>query len=336
MKVYKYRGGLQRDLESLKNNQFYAAQPCMLNDPIEMIFYSEKATREIKILKLLYANPKHSGDELDDALKNLEHIALKCGIFSLSQCHTNELLWAHYANSHQGFCIEYDLDLLVCAYKRHGNKLDFFPIEIAYLAHPDEADLKFSILENNDEKSLFKKFFGFKSKAWQYEQEIRIVTNRFGSFSYPFRAVRAIYFGVKIMPEQITEVMSTLQGRDISYYQMTVQSNSFQLIAIPITDQYASAEKYRHPIAPIAEGAICEDTLGQDYEAYKPYLYKIAEIARREPGCKIVITAARSTLSTPNAPVFYARYEDQIGNLMLTLTLTLEQIDQLYNQIDDL
>jgi len=37
----------------------------------------------------------------------------KIGIFSLSKKYDDELLWAHYANSHKGFCIEYDLEILL-------------------------------------------------------------------------------------------------------------------------------------------------------------------------------------------------------------------------------
>ena len=35
MKLYKYRYGSKRDLESLKNNYFYAPHPSELNDPFE-------------------------------------------------------------------------------------------------------------------------------------------------------------------------------------------------------------------------------------------------------------------------------------------------------------
>lgn len=49
------------------------------------------------------------------------------GIYSLSKPKENEtfpcneLLWAHYANSHKGFCIEYDLDILL---KNHSSQFD--------------------------------------------------------------------------------------------------------------------------------------------------------------------------------------------------------------------
>ena len=35
------------------------------------------------------------------------------GIYSLSKTAIDELLWAYYANSHQGFCIEYDQEVLL-------------------------------------------------------------------------------------------------------------------------------------------------------------------------------------------------------------------------------
>ena len=38
MKLYKYRYGSKRDLESLQNDYFYAPHPSKLNDPSENLF----------------------------------------------------------------------------------------------------------------------------------------------------------------------------------------------------------------------------------------------------------------------------------------------------------
>lgn len=50
----------------------------------------------------------------------------KLGIFSLSKRYDDELLWAHYSNSHKGFCIEYDLDQLLA---KQNPKHRFFDIQ---------------------------------------------------------------------------------------------------------------------------------------------------------------------------------------------------------------
>jgi hypothetical protein len=38
---------------------------------------------------------------------------LKITVFTPSKTEKDELLWAYYANSHKGFCIEYDLEILL-------------------------------------------------------------------------------------------------------------------------------------------------------------------------------------------------------------------------------
>ena len=37
------------------------------------------------------------------------------GIYSLSRTPYDELMWSHYGESHEGFCIEYDLERLIGA-----------------------------------------------------------------------------------------------------------------------------------------------------------------------------------------------------------------------------
>ena len=99
-KAYKYKanaiiGGEKRDTVQLFQNVFYAANLRILNDPFE-------GSAEL---------PEHAAIPIVQALYTV-------GIYSLSKPEVNEtfpaneLLWAHYANSHKGFCIEYDLEVL--------------------------------------------------------------------------------------------------------------------------------------------------------------------------------------------------------------------------------
>ena len=101
--VYKYRANIEingekRDTMQLTQNIIYASDMRNLNDPFEGSVELPKSYEHehwvTPIMQKLYS----------------------AGIYSLSKpkdgetfpC--NELLWAHYANSHKGFCIEYDLE----------------------------------------------------------------------------------------------------------------------------------------------------------------------------------------------------------------------------------
>jgi len=112
--VYKYRGGaFERDLNSLINNEIYAPTVKDLNDPCEGFVSTDKLMNQID--EMLKVNPQAttSMDIFKNELNNMLSHNVTSGIYSLSKNHLDELLWAHYANSHKGFCIEYDLDMLL-------------------------------------------------------------------------------------------------------------------------------------------------------------------------------------------------------------------------------
>src|SRR6187551_1893931 len=199
MRVFKYRGGaFERDLEALKENLFWAPTRDQLNDPCEGLFDKDRIHNELELIKRLLgrgrAGIESSFGNVIGALNNLFGFVDRSGIYSLSKTPIEELLWAHYAASHTGFCVEYDLDELI-----KYEKQDYEKIEVQYLKSP--LSVSFNNLGHEGHSAILKVMFGVKSKAWEYENEIRIVTSFSGRHSYDFRALKAIYFGLR-MPEE--------------------------------------------------------------------------------------------------------------------------------------
>ena len=103
---YKYRAnfadekGNRRDTDSLIKGELYAPKMKDLNDPFE-------GSVELPL-----------SQEHEHWVTPLLQESYRAGVYSMSkrkeeeEYPCNELLWAHYANSHKGFCIEYDLDEL--------------------------------------------------------------------------------------------------------------------------------------------------------------------------------------------------------------------------------
>lgn len=126
MLVYKYRGInnelcknnsnkiFERDLKTLERNQFWASDIKDLNDPCEAITDTVKVKNFLnyigKKVRMKSQDDFKMVEENTDQVLSLED---KMGIYSLSKTFLDELLWAHYSNSHKGFCIEYDLDILL-------------------------------------------------------------------------------------------------------------------------------------------------------------------------------------------------------------------------------
>lgn len=261
MLVYKYRGGaFERDLESLKNNEFWASNTNQLNDPCEGLIAIGDFEQQLNHLKNIFYQHTDNLALLEQSFKNIIDMKdTKLGIFSLSKRYDDELLWAHYANSHKGFCIEYDLDRLL---SKQNPKHHFF--DIKYTNEIPNLDISKIITQDNPDK-LIKMMLGFKSQRWEYENELRIITENQGLNTYDYRAVKAIYFGLKTPEDEIDQVMKTLQGRKIKYFQMHLKPNSFEFEAKQIEDKFPTHIKYQYSIAPIAHLAVDPSVLKLEY-----------------------------------------------------------------------
>ena len=240
LKVYKYRGDFKRDLKALKSNYFWAPDFNNLNDPCETTITSETLKSQSKILLPFFGkqNTKQFNEVFDLVEGVLAH-SKRMGIYSLSKTFNDELLWAHYANSHKGFCIEYDLEALVKTYK--SNNIYNFLVD--YKKYPPSVDLN-DVIKAAKSNSLIKKMVGVKSQRWKYEEEIRVITDDFGEHVYDFDAVKSIYFGLRMPDEEKKELIKTLRGRGINYFQIERIPNSYKFERKPISDLYGSKVTY--------------------------------------------------------------------------------------------
>ena len=310
-RVFKYRGGddlvVKRDLRSLYKNEIYAAPFSSLNDPLEATVILDQQSFEfgslilnraigVKLEQALKANAK-----LKVAVEKFILFTKNIGVYSLSQTETDELLWAHYANSHQGFCLEYSLDELM-SYQLEGETL----LEVDYKDAPPILSLM-----NLDSEQTYKQLVATKSKSWEYEREIRACVGSSGIREYDFRALKAVYFGVRCSSRIIRITMRLLRGRKLKYYQMQLVEGSYKLEPVPIDDRYIGATPYRERVAPIAEDV---PYLDEKIMPYEREIRAAIEIARRDPYCERVCDAYLSgQKGTYDNPVFYVTYDRSDG-----------------------
>lgn len=80
-------------------------------------------------------------------------------VCSLTTNGTNLLFWSHYADSHKGFCVEYDATTLPISYAFRVQYQDNYP-EAIYPGPSDARGFKPALV---------------KSKVWEYEEEYRII-----------------------------------------------------------------------------------------------------------------------------------------------------------------
>lgn len=338
---YKYRAGgdmLKRDVNALQNDYYWASPIADLNDPCEAFVEHEafKPPLEQFIKVMGIDNDLKVQSAWKEVYSQLDEIVNKCsdvGIFSLSRIPNNQLLWAHYAHSHQGFCIGYETDILIKSKPYGLNFLDVvYSQEVPKITEIDIVNL----VQTGDIYLLIKKMIGTKSQEWSYEQEIRIIADIKGKQEHDFRAVKSIHFGLKMSDSDKEFIMQQLAGRGIEYYQIYQQGKTYSYEAIPVIDKFKHTPRYLYKIAPIDKDAIDENSVKDYLMPYIPYLYKAAEVAKREPYCSQVNDVAFSLYdSKPDKPIIYTNYENLSGEVH-QYRYTIQEIEKEYSLIKDI
>jgi hypothetical protein len=99
-------------------------------------------------------------------------------------------MWSHYASSHKGFCVGLDENQLAALPEVQGHG----PVDYQHEA----PAFRFF---HDDQTEFFRKAFTYKSKAWAYEQEYRILFERSGLVAIPHSAIREVILGCRAFPE---------------------------------------------------------------------------------------------------------------------------------------
>jgi len=195
--IYKYVKLDDYFYELIRNKQLWFPSPKEFNDPFDCKLYLfpgvintgweygfnipslDVEKTDFKLLLKVF-------DRLIDRENLTEALQIKldsCGICSFSKDSDNLLLWAHYADCHKGVCIKFRTDILI----------ETFKIVKPVVYYDD-----FPILDPLKDAQNAINFAPFcKSKHWEYEEEVRIQTERKGLFSFPPEAIEQITFGLK-------------------------------------------------------------------------------------------------------------------------------------------
>lgn len=129
------------------------------------------------------------------------------------------LMWSHYADSHQGFCIEYDIE----TWERDDvRKQLLFPV-IYQTNFYDSTNHLLNYIQKSEFNNLYPIIAGStKSKHWEYEQEWRFIIQMGNSFepqNYKMNCQRTVFLGTRISNENRTKISKICEQRDIKVFQ---------------------------------------------------------------------------------------------------------------------
>jgi hypothetical protein len=152
---------------------------------------------------------------------NRNSIERDWGIFCLTSNPNNFLMWSHYGNSHTGFCIGYDTEILF-------ETLECTIGPVIY----EEYVPKFKLTSEPIEEYA-KKLLGTKGKFWEYEEEYRII--KYGaankSFKLPKEAITEIIFGCKMDIKTKFSIIDSVRDLNINcnIHEMKQSFEKFEL-----------------------------------------------------------------------------------------------------------
>jgi hypothetical protein len=220
--------------ELLTLNKIYLSSKSEFNDPFDSAVYIAEISKDqvdkyldevlnrfnlSREIKNKWIDLSQCPIKFRDALAtSLNQQIDKQGIYSLSASIKNPLMWAHYANSHQGIAI---------VFNHNRNDEKFNPLPICYQTQYQENPNSFMDLD----------YLFIKGEEWRYEKEWRIIekTRAKELFELPENVINGIVLGAKC--DDSTSLFlkdliksRTLEGRPpISLYRAGINDKFFQL-----------------------------------------------------------------------------------------------------------
>ena len=147
----------------------------------------------------------------------------------LGSSYKNSLMWSHYADSHHGFCIEYDFSNV------DSSLLSAVPLPVIYsnLRPPFPWNAALNRSPENTAQATASLMIGLltKDKCWDYENEWRYIVAPSVGFKLPMPPISCIYLGALISPNNRKKILKIAKTKGIPVKQMTVDRGAYVLHA---------------------------------------------------------------------------------------------------------
>ena len=292
MIAYKYRSGrgtkdcegkdvFERDIDLLSRDTIYIPTVAQLNDPAEAFVDDSIFKVQLQLFKKLGA--KDSIQLVENSFGSFYESIRASGIYSLSKKIDNELMWAYYASGHCGYAIIFDTDVLANSFDR-GKWGGMYEFDMTYSSKLPRFDI--TKIGRDDTIKALTCFIGNKSKAWEHEEEHRLVFDKGGKLlRIDYRAIKGFVFGCRMSDVDIDYVMKTFTGRDLDYYKVVLKEDSYKLSLQRLNDNYPTTKKYipNNVTYDIEELLECDKFIeGVGYK-YRPFVEDALNLVSQEP-----------------------------------------------------
>ncbi len=242
-RLYKFQRFSDRSLDNLRNRKLWFSKPIDFNDPFDCAIRIDRdgiSDEELRDLYNRYRQDPRFPDGLFDAkyvvngkpndifrtemergiegaiADTIHRNTVLRGVCCFCESCDCTLMWSHYADSHKGFCLEFDTAFDPFSKARSITYTDDFPVfsVVDMLFSPDKVD------------SLSMLFT--KAECWKYERERRIHSYADTTHQYPQESLKAVYLGACMLDENKTKIRAVLRGTTTEVYELVREKRSFR------------------------------------------------------------------------------------------------------------
>lgn len=259
-KLYKYESFNSQSLSNLKNQKIYFSKPKGFNDPFDCSIrcefeditsndlvlmhkhFLDKCPNQAQYISKYgeFPNEKFSvfikkiiDTVFEEAQKRLLN---QRGISCFSEKNDEILMWSHYADSHKGFCLEFDTKAPLFDKAAKVDYRDEFPIidQVALLLDEDlDQILKMATTKHTN---------------WRYEEEWRTIYEEPDTlYGYEGNTLTGVYFGAEMdfAHKEIIALILQDQNPNVKFHEGKKSNRMFLIEFSPIiyTSHLNSIEK---------------------------------------------------------------------------------------------
>ena len=224
------------------------SKPADLNDPFEcrpfftFLGDSEQIVRQLaRLLEYhmgmthdtavahamsIYLEGRHNDPETWDQLRQevIAKLGSDIGMYCLSETNNNIILWSHYADKHQGFCLEFEAT-------------DYTPD--FGLAQQVEYSKEYPVVDffNTPIDKQIGLVFLTKFRDWGYEKEWRIIDHENGPELHEYQGefLKSVTFGLRMCEEHKKQIRAWPDKREhpVRLWQAKRSETDFRVALVP-------------------------------------------------------------------------------------------------------
>lgn len=247
-RFYKYRSlegdGLHHLERTLLHNEIFLPSPAQFNDPFDCLpdfklggnvdqlaAQYERGLEHLKPYLTMVQRAAQARDLAEHPVVDpnsdqgrlmmqagFDRLRQGLGVYCVCECADSLLMWAHYANSHTGVCLEFDSEVELF---REAQIVEYAPVREPVHRAGERA-------ERSMVKGLLTKFDG-----WAYEKEWRVVDYEQGPGLriLPAEALTGIVLGASILEEHEAQIRKwlALRGSPIEVRRAVPSTTEFKV-----------------------------------------------------------------------------------------------------------